>query len=287
MRLNSNFIVLFILFFSIISAAEQKAKIVSPQVEIYSNADFDSDVLETVKAGESYSISDQVYGPFFRIKLKSGKIGYIPDTEVFIEGKGRVVPGAAEVDEDPFLQQMTTPDEEPKNKKKLNSKKNKQDDEEDDDDDDEREYSGLTVQLINYHEDTLGAVQVDDLTAIGYKSIHDLAWEILVSFKAPAYYGKLLNASVKGLNVWGDFGVSNEVPLSRRVSGRYGGAFFTHASILSVEAPQKTYDLQEVTVGALLEGGFLFKFKKLSYDLSLKYFFERQSYGAIGFSIFF
>jgi hypothetical protein len=226
-------IVLFILFQCVQlngALAAQKAKVTSPKVDVYSAADFDSEVLGSVDEGETFYISDKVYGPFFRIKLKSGKIGYIPDTEVYIEGKGRAVPGAGDVDEDPFLQQIDLgEDPDASQKKDKNSKSNLQ---RDDEEYDENERSGVTIQLINYHEDTLGAVQIDDLTAIGYKSISDLSWEVLVSFQAPKYYSKLLDATAKGANIWGDFGVSNEVPFFKRFSACYSGGFFGHLSIL-------------------------------------------------------
>lgn len=269
-----------LILFAFSTNAAQKAKIISPNVDVYSDADFDSDILETVKLGETYMISNKVYGPFFRIKLKSGKIGYIPDTEVDIEGKGRVVPAAKDKDEDetsddPFLNDMEAPF-------KKNKKSQRDADEEEDED-----LQGVTLQLVNYHEDTLGAVQIDDLPAIGYKSISDFAaWEVIASFKAPKYYSDQLNASVRAINVWGTFGISSEVPLLPSWSARYGGGLMGHASFVNITAPQKSYEMQDLTVGAYLEGSVLVRIAKLRYDLSIKYIFDKQSYGALGFTIF-
>jgi hypothetical protein len=269
-----------LMLFAFSTNAAQKAKIISPNVDVYSDADFDSDILETVKLGETYMISNKVYGPFFRIKLKSGKIGYIPDTEVDIEGKGRVVPAAKDKDEDetsddPFLNDMEAPF-------KKNKKSQRDADEEEDED-----LQGVTLQLVNYHEDTLGAVQIDDLPAIGYKSISDFAaWEVIASFKAPKYYSDQLNASVRAINVWGTFGISSEVPLLPSWSARYGGGLMGHASFVNITAPQKSYEMQDLTVGAYLEGSVLVRIAKLRYDLSIKYIFDKQSYGALGFTIF-
>lgn len=260
--------------------AAQKAKIVSPSVDVYTDADFDSDILETVKVGETYLISNKVYGPFFRIKLKSGKIGYIPDTEVDIEGKGRVIPSAPEQDnedpsDDPFLNDMDSP-----------FKKSKKTERDTDDEEDEN-LQGVTLQLVNYHEDTLGAVQIDDLPAIGYKSISEFAaWELMASFKSPKYYAEKLNASARAINVWGTFGFSNEVPLLPSWSARFGGGLMGHASFVNITAPQKSYEMQDLTVGAYLEGSVLVRIAKLRYDLSIKYMFDKQSYGALGFTIF-
>lgn len=272
------FFLVFIFLFQT-SWSAQKAKIVSPQSDIYSAADFDSDVLGSVKGGESYMISSKVYGPFFRIQMKSGKIGYIPDTEVYIEGKGLAVPEGGDVEEDPFLNDMEDPPETINKTKNKKSKKFQEDD--------DQVLKGLTLQLVNYHEDTLGAVQVDDLPAIGYKYLSDLTWEVLLSFKTPKYYSDKLQATVKSYNLWADFGISNDVPLSPVFSGRYGAGLFSHLSIVKVETVAKTYDMQDLTVGAYLEGAMLIKFEKLSYDFSLKYLFDRQSYGVLGFTVFF
>lgn len=287
--------------FSLNTWAVQKAKIISPEVDVYISADFDSDVLGSVKSGETYFISDKVFGPFFKIKLKNGKIGFIPDTEVYIEGKGLAVPGAANSEDDPFLQSM---DSENNNSNKVNNKskkpnellnqpkaqqKEQQTDAENDSEDEttETSFSGLTLQLINFHEETMGAIQVDDLLAIGYKSLSDISWEIMASFKVPKYYSQNLDAKINGFNLWSDLGISNEVPFNRRVSARYGGGLFLHLQALKIESEIKNYDLHEISFGALLEGALLFKFKNFNLDASIKYFFDKKSYGGLGISLFF
>ncbi len=262
------------------SWAAQKAKIINPSADIYSDADFDSDILETVKSGETFKISDKVYGPFFRIKLKSGKIGYIPDTDVDVEGKGRVTPRSEDSgDEDPFLKDM---DENPSKNKKAKKSKIPEDDE-----DENEVLRGVSLQLVNYREDTLGSVQVDDLPAIGYKSLGDFAWEAFASFKAPKYYSQKLKASARAFNLWGLFGLSNDLPFNPSFGARYGAGLMGHLSLINVETAQKNYELQDATVGAYLEGALMIKFSKVKYDLSIKYLIDKQSYGVLAFTIFF
>ncbi len=271
------------MFYFQTALSAQKAKIANPTADIYSGADFDSEILDTVNAGETFIISDKVYGPFFRIKLKSGKIGYIPDTDVDIEGKGRIVPLSEDGnDEDPFLRDMEDAPKKDKNKKAKKAKPK-------DEDDPENEYMhGVSLQIINFHEDTLGSVQVDDLPAIGYRSITDFSWEVFASFKAPKYYSeKLRSTSARGFNVWGTFGLSSEIQFTSLLGARYGGGLMGHFSALNVETPTKNYDLQDATVGGYLEGAFLIKFAKLKTDFSIKYILDRQNYGAFGLTIFF
>ncbi|MBC7419510.1 MAG: SH3 domain-containing protein [Bdellovibrio sp.] len=280
---TSFLVIIFILMgaFSNSASAAQKGKIVSEEVEIYTGPDFDAEILGTVRQGETYIVSDKLSGAFYKIKLKSGKIGFIPDYEVNVDGKGRVQPKD-------FDEVMMGDEIKPNSKK---SKKGKAKIEEEDDEDPEAEfdrvYRGITLQLINFHEDTLGGVQIDDLLAVGYKSVGDFSWEVMGAFKAPKYYEEKLKASVNGFNLWADFGISNRMEMTRRTTVRYGAAFFTHASQMRISAPTKKYDMQDISVGILLESAFLLKVYSSAIDVSLKYFFDRNSYGAVGVSLLF
>lgn len=270
---------LFLFFFVAGVQASQKAVISSDESDIYADADFDSDIMDSVHKGESYLISDKTYGAFYKIKLKSGKIGYIPDNEVAINGKP--------FQEKPFADDIKI---NPKNKK--NSKVKKSDDEipppeEDEDDPFDFFKQGVTLQLINYHEDTMGALRVDDLTAIGYKSISDVSWEIMGAFKAPKYYAEKTGGSAQGFNLWADYGINNTVSISKKSALRYSGLFMGHFSQIKVATPAKNYDLQDMSLGIVLEAGFMLQFKKITFDLSAKYFFDRNNYGGLGLSLLF
>lgn len=257
--------------------AAQKAVISSDESDIYADADFDSDILTSVRKGESYLVSDKVYGAFYRIQLKSGKIGYIPDTEVIVNGKP--------FEERPFQDALLM------DKKKNKNSKNKKNDDDFPDDQDEEPFDfnrqGVTLQVINYHEDTMGALRVDDLIAIGYKSISDASWEIMGSFKAPKYYADKTGNSAQGFNLWADYGINNTVQVSKSSAFRYGGSFMGHFSQVKVTASGRSYDLQDMTVGLVLEGGLMLQYKKLTFDLSAKYFFDRNNYGGLGLSLLF
>lgn len=255
--------------------AVQKAKIVSPNVEIYSDSDFDSQIISNVHEGDSYFISDKTYGPFYKIKLKNGKIGYIVDYELDIEGKGRF----KERDLDDIIyEQISQMADEPRTTAE-----------------DEAEeaqvfghiYSGPTLQLINYHENTLGADQVDDLLAIGYKRVGDGAWSVVAALKAPKYYADRTGGSARGLNVWADYGFSNTVANLGRSDIRFAGTLFTHVSLIQVETADRKYDLHDVTVGVALELGWLIKFKKSVFDMSVKYYFDKTNYAGFGLSYLF
>lgn len=272
MKLLSLFI--FIIFFSFEIFAVQKGVINSDDSDIYGNADFDSDIVANVRKGETFLISDKTYGAFYKIKLKSGKVGYIPDNLVDVNGKP--------FEEKPFGDEIKTP-----SKKSKVSQKNEEEKFDEDDEPFDFNKRGVTLQLINYHEDTMGALRVDDLVAIGYKSISDATWEVMAAFKAPKYYAEKTGGSAQGFNLWADYGINNTISISKRSALRYSGSLLGHYSKINVQTPAKSYDLQDVTVGVVLETGFMLQFKKITFDLSLKYFFDRSNYGGLGLSLLF
>lgn len=267
--------VLILILVSPLAMAVQKAKIFSDVVEIYSEPDFDSEIMDEVKAGESYFISDKTYGPFYRIKLKSGKIGYIVDYEVEIEGKGRVKPK----DLDAVLLE---------NEKKMAGENPE---ELMDPDDEEVELFGVpregpTLQLINFRENTLGSDQVDNLLGFGYKSVSDQVWSVLGVFKAPKYYETA--GAVSGVKLWGDIGFSSPIVMIGTTSEiRYAATLFTHVSVITLTTPTRKYNLQDVTLGLALEVGWMFKIRSSAIDLAIKYYFDKYSYAGFGLSYLF
>lgn len=268
-------LILGLLFSPCVSSAVQKAKIISSEVEIYTDSDFDSEILTTVHEGEVYLISDKTYGPFYKIKLKNGKIGYIVDYEVDIEGKGRI----KEKDLDLLMLERMSRDQ-----KKMDKDIEEQTE--------EAQlfgvpYAGPTLQLINFHENTLGGDQVDDLVALGYKSISDMTWSVLGAFKIPKYYIEKTGGTAKGAKLWGDVGVSSQIINFKRSGIRFAGSLFAQVSIIQLETPSRKYDLHDVTVGIALETGWLFKINKKAVEFYLKYFFDKTNYAGFGFSFLF
>ncbi|MEK6627558.1 MAG: SH3 domain-containing protein [Bdellovibrionota bacterium] len=256
------------------SWATQKAKIVSPDVDIYAQSDFDSEIIATVNEGETYSISDKTFGPFYRIKLKNGKIGYVVDYELDIEGKGRF----KEKDLDVLLYEDAM-----KVKPAGVSKQDK----------DEEEavfggtYAGPTLQLINFRENTLGSDQVDDLLAVGYKVVGDRAWSVLVTTKVPKYYAAKTGGTAKGAKFFADVGFSNNVVDLGRSAIRFSGTLFTQVSLLQLETTTRKYDLHDVTLGLALEVGWLVVIKSSAIDIAVKFYFDKTNYTGLGLSYLF
>lgn len=273
-----------ILILSLSSFAVRTGQLSVTDADVYKASNFDSDILANISQGENFSVSDKVYDGFYKVKLKSGIIGFIPDHEVAINGKV--------FEEKPYIDEELEQERLAKKKKLKNSKAPppKTDDENDEEKDDESfdaNLKGLSVQIVNLHEDTLGSVQVDDLVAYGYKGLSDASYEIFAAFKAPRYYSEKTFGSAKGFHVWGSYGINNLLPLSGSTALRYGASVMTHFSQIKVDTSIKSYDLQDLSAGLILEGGMLLRFKKAAVDFSVKYFFDRNNYASFGLSLLF
>ena len=257
--------------------AAQKGTVNVSEADVYQNENFDSDIIENVKYGETYQVSDKTYGQFYKIKLKSGKIGFIPDHELNINGKS--------FEEKPYKE---TFEENKADSKNSNSKKKSTTDFSDEDQSFKTQFKGLTLQLINFHEETLGTQQVDNLYAIGFKSM-DFAtvWEVFGSFNPPKYYAEKTKGSAEGFHIWGSRGFNAMIPVSDLSNFRYGGSFLLHLARTKVVTPSKAYDLQDVTAGVLLETGYILQVKKVAFEITAKYIFDRNNYGGLGLSLLF
>jgi outer membrane receptor protein involved in Fe transport len=290
---------LFVSFFYCFAFAEKKAQAANPGVEIYSSDSFDSEIVQTINPGLYYSISNKPKGPFYQIRLKDGRIGYVPDTDLDIQGEGvlKEKPFIGDEDEDAVAI---------KNKKKKSNQKNTKNVDEDPDEEnsdfEKMSFHGVTLQLINYHEDTAGAVQIGDLYAVGYRNYPDLSdfsssfsWDVMAAFSAPAYYKELTGQSANGFALWTNFEILNISALGSNTTLHYGaGPFLKYSqfevkSVLNSQPSSKTksYTLQDMTVGIFLESGLIFHFDKLNFDLGLRYYWDKKSYGAMTVGLLF
>jgi hypothetical protein len=266
--------ILILILISPLALAVQKAKIFNEQSEIYSEPDFDAEVMDEVYKDEVYFISSKTYGPFYRIKLKNGKIGYIPDTEVDIEGKGRIQP--KDLDNEIF-----------ESEKKFSEMYGDQNDEATEEGLFGRTRAGPTLQLINFHENTLGSDQIDNLLAYGYKSVSDIAWSVLGTFSVPKYYEEKTGHTARGVKLWADVGFSSPITNIGPSEIRYSATIFTHISAINLTTPTRKYDLQDITLGLALEVGWMIKIERRAIDLAIKYYFDKSSYAGFGLSYLF
>ncbi|MCM2352566.1 MAG: SH3 domain-containing protein [Pseudobdellovibrio sp.] len=284
MRLAS-FVFLFVFLSLQCVFAQNKAHVLNADTDVYGSADFDSATIGTVDPDETFLVSKKTYGEFYKVKFKDGTIGYIPDTEVYIEGVGTVR-------ETPFRGDDLD--------KKAKRAKREEDEEspEDDTENPNINYKGVTFSLINFHEETMGGNQVADLQAFGFRFQplqgnyqSGLAYDLMVAPKAPDYYEEKTGAKTSGAIFWGSAGISNVSALNSNTSFRYGAGPFLRYSYFTIKdaplRPQSTYNLQDLTVGLDFQAGIMLHSRFVTIDLGLRYFWDKESYGGFGVAFLF
>jgi hypothetical protein len=264
----------------------QQAQAIVESTIVYSQADFDSEVLRTIEPGTYYWISAKPEGPFYKILLAPNKYGYVPDTELDIKGRG------------PFQPKKFTLDETDETQSKKSAKKKSSEDDDEASEDDGALSHLLSMNLVNYHEDTLGGVQVGDLWALKYQNLGwgaaesdyglgGLSWDVMAATSAPSYYQKKTGLPAKGFIFWGGLQFQNYSSITVYNQLRYGlGGFFKYSNF-EVETSLKKYSLQDVTVGVSLEAALQFVFTSFGIDLGLQYYWDKNSYGVLSVGVLF
>lgn len=265
--------------------AQNKAHVLNADTDVYGEADFDAATIGTVDPDETFLVSKKPYGAFYKVKFKDGTIGYIPDTDIYVEGVGTVK-------ETPFRGDDLD--------KKAKRAKREADEEsaEDDTENPHLNYKGVSLSLINFREDTMGGKQVSDLMAYGFRFQpmegnyqSGLAYDLMVATKPPDYYEEKTGAKTSGAVFWGSAGISNVAALNSNTSFRYGAGPFLRYSYFTIkdapQRPQSTYNLQDLTAGLDFQVGVMLHNRYVTIDLGLRYFWDKESYGGFGVAFLF
>lgn len=267
--LNKGIIILFcgVLIPLLSWAQAQQATVVEDGALVYQNADFDSPIIATLKRGSVYNISKGVKGPFYKIRIKPGTVGWIADVDV--------KPGAQKVDK--------KKDEEKSTPKKtfLGTR-----------------YRGPVLDYINFTENTLGDGRADSLLFLGVKlngfdtviegEIYTEA-NFLFHIGAPKYYSEVTKRGADGFIFLADFLIQNMAPQGKNRLFFYGlGPVFKY-SHFNLELPNgaKTvsYAADDMSVGAVFNIGYAFRFWGVSLLMDAKYYWEKESYPGFGLNL--
>ncbi len=81
--MSGRFVFLFSIFFlPFLAKAAQWATVINTGAQVYKNASFDAPVISYLSLNQRIRISSKTFGPFYRVKLPQGKLGYISDIDV-------------------------------------------------------------------------------------------------------------------------------------------------------------------------------------------------------------
>lgn len=270
-------------------AQSQKAKVINDGALVYKDPDFDAAVVTQLKAGQVFDVSLQTKGPFYKIRLKPGLLGWIADTDVRT-AKG--TPGAAKPPESGKKPDKAADKkkEEPKDnfieKKRQRSFYSSR-------------YRGPVVSYLTYNENTMGALRTENMPFYGFKVQGPNTMfsgdfrtdaEFLFNFGAPKYYEKATGYPASGWIFLTDFIFETASPQSKwhMLTFGFGPMFkYSHYQVsLLQNGKQISYSLDDMSLGVVFDGGLAFRIAD-TYALrfNIKYYWEKTKYlgGSITF----
>lgn len=276
--LNRGFLALLCFLFPLFVLAQvQQGTVINDGAFVYQDADFDAPIIATLHRGAVYSISTGVKGPFYKIRLRPGTLGWIADTDVK-PGIVKVAPTEAEKKAGKKKEE-----EKPASPKKpfLAAR-----------------YRGPTLDYINFTENTLGEGRSDYLLFYGIKfNGFDTLVEgeiytegnILFHVGAPKYYSDVTKKSADGFIFIADFLLQNTAPQGKSRLLYYGfGPMFKY-SHFNLELPNGSqtlsYAADDMSIGAVFNLGLAFRISKVSLRTDAKYYWEKEKYPGFGLNL--
>lgn len=156
---------------------------------------------------------------------------------------------------------------------------------------DETRFRGPTLSSINYIEDTMGAQRTQSLPFFGLKVegpntlfSGDLRTnaELLFHFGAPDFYEKATGTKADGWIFLTDFIFETALPQSNwhMITFGFGPMFkYTHYGVtLQENGKPLAYSLDDMTLGAVFDGGLGFRLGSYALRFNAKYYWEKTRY---------
>ncbi len=282
----SQFIFLVLILFSAFlkaQSANPKAKIKTEGAIVYKNADFDSAVLTYLHEGDELEVSNKLFGgAFYRVRTKSGAIGYVADTDVFkTKSMLSAMPNSA--DNKKNKSKIEKPNR-PEKKRSFQYTK----------------YIGLEYDLVNYRENTMGMRPTEQLSFLGVKLFGpDLAISGAIitqmNFKfyngAPKFYETATQQPSQGMILMGDFQFITAFPNGPSILAYFGfGPMFRYSNYtlqLKDTATGKvaSYGSDEIGLGAIFTLGVGVRTGPVAIRGEVQYIWEELQYLAYSLSL--
>lgn len=280
----------FILFWTFLCgsafAQSQNAIVVNSGAIVYKDPDFDAEVLTELKAGKIYPVSLKTKGPFYKIRVRPGVLGWIADTDVRL-GKGQGKNAAS-------LEKKTTKgasankaDKKSEPKVVTPSKPLKPFY--------ASRYRGPVLSYLTYNEDTMGALRSQNLPFYGFKVAGPNTMfsgdmrtdaEFLFHFGAPNYYEKYTGQSAGGWVFLTNFIFETALPQSKwhMLTFGFGPMFkYSHYEVgLTENSKVVNYSLDDMALGVVLDGGLAFRIGSYALRFNAKYYWEKTKYWGFG-----
>jgi hypothetical protein len=275
-------------------AQSQKAIVINQGALVYTQSDFDAPVLTELKAGGVYDISLKTRGPFYKIRIKPNVTGWIADTDVRVgKFKGRTAlrpkdakngKGGPAAAEKKGLAKNTDPTDGGPTENKAKPVKPRRPFM-------ATRFRGPVVADLAYAEDTMGALRTETLPFFGFKMegpnvliSGDMRTDVEFIFHpgAPKFYEKATGQSASGWIFLTDFIFETALPQSswHMVTFGFGPMFkYTHYEVALLDSGHPlNYSLDDMTLGAVFDGGLAFRVGSYALRFNVKYFWEKTKY---------
>ena len=249
----------------------------------YKYPNFDAQVLEYVRAGTKVKASLKPragiggFGAFFKVKLPSGKVGWMTDVDVLPQYKVKNKSGS---------QTQTNPDFNKANDIMENAGRDQIYFE---------RYVGANLAYVNFSEKFDKGTLSSNTPMFGVRGVGPdlffgsppLDFSFQFSLEAPRYYSDFASGDATGFFVIAD--ALFPFPFWSSDSYYFGlglGPMLTYTNF-AVQVRSSEFDSQELRIGAVADLAAMFRYKKFAVKIDYKYYYEVTQYGGLNLSFLF
>lgn len=265
-------------------AASQWGTIVVDEAMVFKDPDFDSDMIAQVHRGEVFVMGTQPQGPFYKIKLKDGRLGWVMDVDIK-PGKNSSTQTTVKKNEKKTKNNIVQNSDKSKSPAKVIFGAQR--------------WRGLHYELIQFTEKTMGKKYSESLGFLGLRiagpnTVADgdtfVTTDVLFYFDAPKYYDQVTGQKADGWIMLTQFLFQTLYAQASQYYSMIGfGPLFKYSHFnLSLDRSGKIYNYSadDMYLGFVLQGGVAARLNpSLSLRLDAKYYYEKQQYFSGGFSL--
>jgi len=261
---------------SLVASAQssQKATVVEDGALVYKDADFDSPVISHLREGMIFDISKTQRGPFYKIRLMPGLVGWVADTSVKPNSPLKKTPKEKDQAEERKKDELLS-------KNFLISR-----------------FRGGELEWINYAEQTMGKQRSAGMIFYGLKfSGIDTAvsgavyadTNFMFHWGAPGYYNQATGEGASGFLAMADLMLETAQPINPRMLYFYGLGPMARYSRYSLALPAGTsstsYTAEDLTLGVDFNLGLAVRWKAWALRTEAKYYWEKNRYYGLGLAV--
>lgn len=255
--------------------AAQTGTVTAEQSYIYATPDFDAQIIATVNQGEMFDISDNTKGPFYRIRLKDKRLGWISSVDI--------KPGQIKVAPSHQPSTLASYREQRHQESTLLLQR----------------WQGPRLELLDWKEKTLGKVRHDQLNLVGWGwTGMDTLWKgpfffdssASFAWQPPDYYKKITGVSAEGWVLKLQSALLTPRPLGENFLYFYGVgpvATFSHFEAgLLVNGKVKKYQLDDLTIGIQIPVGLIYRVSStFAVSAWYRFYWEKQTTSSLSLGV--